>query len=51
MFHYPDGGGGRIFDGWRGAFASGNLGLGEAYMDGDWDAQQLDEFFCHLLRA
>ena len=33
------------------AFASGNLGLGEAYMDGDWDAQQLDEFFCHLLRA
>ncbi len=33
------------------AFASGNLGLGEAYMDGDWDANQLDEFFCHLLRA
>jgi cyclopropane-fatty-acyl-phospholipid synthase len=28
------------------AFASGNLGLGEAYMDGDWDASQLDEFCC-----
>lgn len=33
------------------AFARGNLGLGEAYMDGDWDAGQLDEFFAHLLRA
>lgn len=33
------------------AFSHGNLGLGEAYMDGDWDAQQLDEFFCRLLRA
>ncbi|MDE1164604.1 MAG: cyclopropane fatty acyl phospholipid synthase [Pseudomonas sp.] len=29
----------------------GNLGLGEAYMDGDWDAQHLDEFFARLLRG
>ena len=29
----------------------GSLGLGEAYMDGDWDARQLDEFFAHVLRA
>ena len=33
------------------AFAYGNLGLGEAYMDGDWDVQQLDEFFFRVLRA
>lgn len=31
--------------------AHGSLGLGEAYMDGDWDAEQLDEFFCRVLRA
>ncbi|HWT71884.1 MAG TPA: cyclopropane fatty acyl phospholipid synthase [Oxalicibacterium sp.] len=31
------------------AFSQGNLGLGEAYMDGDWDAEQLDEFFARLL--
>lgn len=31
------------------AIAEGNLGFGEAYMDGDWDADQLDEFFCRLL--
>ena len=30
---------------------SGSLGLGEAYVDGDWEAEQLDEFFCHVLRA
>ncbi|WP_166263495.1 cyclopropane fatty acyl phospholipid synthase [Marinobacter caseinilyticus] len=29
--------------------AHGNLGLGEAYMDGDWECDQLDEFFCRLL--
>lgn len=29
----------------------GSLGLGESYMDGDWDARQLDEFFSRLLRA
>lgn len=32
------------------ALAKGNLGLGEAYMDNLWDAKQLDEFFCRLLR-
>lgn len=32
-------------------FADGNLGLGESYMDGDWDVEQLDEFFYRLLRA
>jgi cyclopropane-fatty-acyl-phospholipid synthase len=31
--------------------AEGALGLGESYMDGWWDAQQLDEFFHRLLRA
>jgi cyclopropane-fatty-acyl-phospholipid synthase len=29
----------------------GSLGLGESYMDGDWDAEQLDGFFDHILRA
>ncbi|EPQ8853862.1 class I SAM-dependent methyltransferase, partial [Pseudomonas aeruginosa] len=33
------------------ALAEGNLGLGEAYMDGDWDCDQLDEFFSRLLRS
>ena len=33
------------------AVAKGNLGLGEAYMDGDWEADRLDEFFAHLLGA
>lgn len=28
----------------------GSLGLGEAYMDGWWDAEQLDEFFNKVLR-
>ncbi|WP_260764186.1 class I SAM-dependent methyltransferase [Candidatus Mycosynbacter amalyticus] len=28
----------------------GDLGLGEAYMDGWWDANQLDVFFAHLLQ-
>ena len=27
-----------------------SMGLGEAYMDGDWDCEQLDEFFTRLLR-
>lgn len=31
------------------AFAKGNLGLGEAYMDGAWEAEELDEFFARLL--
>ncbi len=29
----------------------GSLGLGEAYMDGWWDCDQLDEFFYRVLRA
>ncbi|MCF7990619.1 MAG: cyclopropane fatty acyl phospholipid synthase [Thiohalocapsa sp.] len=29
----------------------GSLGLGEAYMDGAWDSEQLDETFTRLLRA
>ena len=29
----------------------GSLGLGESYMDGDWDVDQLDEFFHRVLRA
>ena len=33
------------------ALRSGNLGLGEAYMDGWWDAEAMDEFFCRILRA
>jgi cyclopropane-fatty-acyl-phospholipid synthase len=31
--------------------AQGSLGLGEAYMDGDWDAGRLDEFFSRVLRG
>jgi cyclopropane-fatty-acyl-phospholipid synthase len=29
----------------------GSLGLGESYMDGDWDVEQLDEFFHRVFRA
>ena len=29
----------------------GSLGLGEAYMDGWWDCDMLDDFFCRILRA
>lgn len=32
-------------------FAQGNLGLGEAYMDGHWDCDQLDVLFHRVLRA
>lgn len=28
-----------------------NLGLGESYMDGWWDCEQLDEMICRLLRG
>lgn len=31
--------------------AQGSLGLGESYMEGWWDCEALDEFFCRLLRA
>jgi cyclopropane-fatty-acyl-phospholipid synthase len=30
--------------------SEGSLGLGESYMDGWWDVEQLDEFFFRLLR-
>ncbi|MCE5229583.1 cyclopropane fatty acyl phospholipid synthase [bacterium] len=38
----------RMFDRVR---AQGSLGLGEAYMDGDWECERLDEFVHRLLRA
>lgn len=31
--------------------AQGSLGLGEAYMDGWWDVERLDEFFSRILRV
>jgi len=31
--------------------AQGTLGLGEAYMDGWWDCEQLDQFTCRALQA
>ena len=31
--------------------ARGSLGLGESYMDGWWDCEQLDEFIARVLRA
>ena len=35
----------------RRTITEGNLGLGEAYMDGWWDCEDLDEFFFRLLRS
>lgn len=29
----------------------GSLGLGESYMDGWWDCDQMDELFAHILKA
>ncbi|MEK9721332.1 MAG: cyclopropane fatty acyl phospholipid synthase [Quisquiliibacterium sp.] len=34
---------------YREVFARWSLGLGETYMDGLWDCQQLDEFFTRLM--
>jgi cyclopropane-fatty-acyl-phospholipid synthase len=31
--------------------ADGKLGLGESYMDGDWEAERLDGFFARVIRA
>src|SRR5665213_635929 len=31
--------------------AQGSLGLGEAYMDGDWDCERLDQFFDRVIPA
>ncbi len=36
---------------YRRVFAEGTLGLGEAYMDGWWDCERLDEFFCRVLQV
>jgi cyclopropane-fatty-acyl-phospholipid synthase len=36
---------------YRRVLAEGALGLGESYMDGWWDCEQLDEFFHRVLRA
>jgi len=33
------------------ALLGASLGLGEAYIDGWWDSEQLDELFCRILRA
>ncbi|PLZ04355.1 cyclopropane-fatty-acyl-phospholipid synthase [Burkholderia sp. WAC0059] len=33
------------------ALAAGNLGLGEAYMDGHWECDELDQFFARVLGA
>lgn len=38
-------------DFFRRVLSQGSIGLGESYMDGWWDAQQLDEFFSRLLGA
>ncbi len=31
--------------------AQGSLGVGESYMDGDWDSEQLDETIARILKA
>jgi cyclopropane-fatty-acyl-phospholipid synthase len=36
---------------YRRVLTRGTLGLGESYMDGWWEAEQLDEFFYRVLRA
>ena len=36
---------------YRRVLAQGSLGLGESYMEGWWDCEQLDEFICRLVRA
>ena len=36
---------------YRRVLRQGALGLGESYMDGWWDCDNLDEFFCHILSA
>ncbi len=36
---------------YRRIVTGGSLGAGEAYMDGWWDVEALDEFFARLLRA
>jgi cyclopropane-fatty-acyl-phospholipid synthase len=36
---------------YRRVMAGGSLGLGEAYMDGDWDCPSLDQFFDRVISA
>lgn len=36
---------------YRRVFAQGSLGFGEAYMDGWWDSESIDELFTRLLKA
>lgn len=36
---------------YRAVLTRGSLGLGEAYVDGWWDVQRLDQFICKVLRA
>lgn len=36
---------------YRRVLSQGALGLGESYMEGWWDAEKLDEFFNHILKA
>lgn len=36
---------------WRRILIHGVLGVGESYMDGQWDCQRLDELCCRLLRV
>lgn len=38
-------------DFYKRVLSQGILGLGEAYMDGWWDAKELDQFICKVLRA
>jgi cyclopropane-fatty-acyl-phospholipid synthase len=43
----------RVFDPevYKRVFSSWSLGLGESYMKGEWDCEQLDELFTRLLRT
>ncbi len=43
----------RVYDDrfYRRVLGQGSLGLGESYMDGDWDCDRLDEFFNRVLRV
>lgn len=36
---------------YRRAITEGELGLGESYMEGQWDAEKIDEFIFRVLRA
>ena len=36
---------------YRQIYARGNLGLGEAYVNGDWDCAELDVFFDKVMSA